>query len=270
MIQLSHPNSEVYFPKGIGDDLQLAKTTHLGIGAHQDDLEILAIHGILEAYDDPDLFFTGVTVTDGRGAPRSGTYASVNDDELRKIRCNEQKSAADMGHYNAQFLLNYASQQVKSTDHRTVIDDLKHILRVTSPTIIYTHNPADKHDTHVAVVLRVIQALRELTPPLEDVKLYGCEVWRGLDWLLEKDKIALDISRRIDLQKALLAVFESQIKGGKRYDLGTMGRRLANATFDQSHETDRADRIVYAIDLTQLIQYPEMDIGVFMIKNNNP
>jgi len=146
-----------------------------------------------------------------------------------------------------------------------VIDDFKQILRVTSPTIIYTHNLADKHDTHVAVVLRVIQALRELTPPLEDVKLYGCEVWRGLDWLIAKDRIALDISRRIDLQKALLALFESQIKDGKRYDLGTMGRRLANATFNQSHETDKADYIVYAVDLAPLIHHPEMGIGRFMI-----
>jgi len=117
MVQLSHPISEVYFPEGPGDDLQLTKTTHLGIGAHQDDLEIFAIHGILEAYDNPILYFTGVTLTDGRGAPLSAPYASVDDDELWKIRCNEHKKAADIGHYNEQFLLNYASRQIKSTDH---------------------------------------------------------------------------------------------------------------------------------------------------------
>ncbi len=264
MIQLSNSDSEMCFPEGPSNDLQLRKTTHLGIGAHQDDLEILAIHGILEAYDNPELYFTGVTVTDGRSAPRSGLYTSISDDELWEIRCSEQKKAAEIGRYNAQFLLNYPSQQVKSTDRQMVIDDIKQILSVTSPSIIYTHNPVDKHETHVSVLLCVLQALRELTPPLEGVKLYGCEVWRGLDWLCDEDKIALDVSRHVDLQTTLLKAFDSQTKGGKRYDLATMGRRSANATYDQSHQTNTSDGITYAMDLTLLIQHPEMDISSFV------
>jgi len=38
-----------------------------------------------------------------------------------------------------------------------------------------------------------------------------------------------------NLQFALLGVFESQIAGGKRYDLALMGRRRANATYFESH-----------------------------------
>lgn len=265
MVKLLHPDSQIYFPEGPGNDLQLTKTTHLGVGAHQDDLEIFAIHGILEAYDDPDLHFTGVTVTDGRGAPRSGPYAVMSDDELWQIRMAEQKQAADIGKYNAQFLLNYSSRRVKSQDAGDVIEDLKRILIVNSPSIVYTHNLADKHDTHVAVTLCLIQALRELERPLEDIKLYGCEVWRGLDWLPDELKITLDASKHPDLQEDLLTVFESQIVGGKRYDLATMGRRLANATYFQSHETDAASRMVYAMDLTPLIHNAEMDITRFTI-----
>ena len=266
MVKLLQPDSQVYFPGGCGNDLRLTKTTHLAVGAHQDDLEIFAIHGILEAYDDPDLHFTGVTVTDGRGAPRSGPYAGISDDELWKIRMEEQKKAADIGKYNAQFLLNYPSKRVKLQDAVDVIEDLKNILVVTSPTTIYTHNLADKHDTHVAVTLCLIQALWELNPPLDDIKLYGCEVWRGLDWLLDEQKITLDASKHTDLQEDLLTVFESQIIGGKRYDLATMGRRLANATYFQSHQTDTASRMVYAMDLTPLVYNPEMDITRFTVE----
>lgn len=267
MVKLLQPDSQIYFPEGPGNDLQLTKTTHLGVGAHQDDLEIFAIHGILEAIDDPNQHFTGVTVTDGRGAPRSGTYAEMSDDELWQIRMEEQKKAAEIGNYNAQFLLNYPSKTVKSQDARDVIEDLKRILAVTSPATIYTHNLADKHDTHVAVTLCLIQALWELNPPLNDIKLYGCEVWRDLDWLPDELKITLDASKHIDLQEELLKVFESQIAGGKRYDLATMGRRLANATYYQSHETDMATRMVYAMDLTPLVHNPEMDIQRFTIQS---
>lgn len=265
MISFNHPDAEIYFPEGPGNDLQLTRTTHLGIGAHQDDLEIFAIHGILTAYDDPESFFTGVTITDGRGAPRSGLYAGMSNDELWQIRIAEQKKAADIGKYNAQILLNYPSKAVKSAEQQKAIKDLHQIIQITKPSVIYTHNLADKHDTHVAIALSVIQALREIDPQPAEIKLYGCEVWRGLDWLPDDCKVALDVSKHTDLQEALLTVFESQIVGGKRYDLATMGRRVANATYFQSHETDEASRMVYAMDLTPLIQSPNMDIAHFMI-----
>lgn len=267
MLSFTHPYSEIYFPNGKGDALRLAKTTHLGIGAHQDDLEILAMHGILEAYNDNGLYFTGVTVTDGRGAPRPDAYKEFDEDVYCRIRCTEQKKAADIGCYNAQFLLNYPSSTVKYGERHAVIDDLKQILRETTPSVIYTHNLADKHDTHVAVVLSIIQALRELDPPLNDVRVYGCEIWRGLDWMSDDAKVIMDVSNHIDLQRKLLEVFDSQVSGGKRYDLAAVGRQQANATFLESYQTDTANRIIYAMDLTPLINHREMDICQYMVDN---
>lgn len=264
MLSKLNPATELFFPSNGSNNADLELTTHLGIGAHQDDLEIIAIHGILEAYNDPGKHFTGVTVTDGRGAPRSGPFQDMSDDDMWKIRCDEQKQAAQLGNYHAQYLLNFPSQVVKSTRRNNVIDDLKHIIKDTSPAVIYTHNLADKHDTHVAVALCVIQALRELETLPNFQKLYGCEAWRDLDWLVESDKIPLDISSHPELQEALLRVFESQIIGGKRYDLAAVGRWQANATFFQSHEIDFATRMVYAMDLTPLILEPEMEIEEFV------
>ena len=106
MVSLIKSGSEIYFPAGKGSDQQLLKTTHLGIGAHQDDLEILAIHGIMKAYDDPESFFTGVTITNGVNTSRRGDYQLVSDQDYQQIRNEEQKRAADLGKYNAQFLLN--------------------------------------------------------------------------------------------------------------------------------------------------------------------
>jgi hypothetical protein len=126
-------------------------------------------------------------------------------------------------------------------------------LKASAPKSVYIHNLADKHDTHVSVALKTITAIRELSKGERPQKLYGCEVWRSLDWLLEKDKVKMDLSERENLQAALLGVFDSQISGGKRYDLATMGRRRANATFSESHRTDSTTGLAYAMDMSPLI-----------------
>lgn len=264
MVQMKNPLAECYFPSGEGTDAQLSRTTHLGIGAHQDDLEMLAIHGILAGYEHLDQTFTGVTVTDGRGAPRSGDYADLSDEEMWQVRLGEQRNAADIGRYNAQFQLNYTSAQVKFPHREDVISDLKAIIQACRPGFIYTHNLADKHDTHVAVALSVIEALRQMGTKAQGITVYGCEIWRDLDWLPDEKKVALDVSSHTGLQMALLQAFTSQIAGGKRYDLAAMGRRRANATFFQSHQTDQTELMVFAMDLTPLIEQPTLEITDYL------
>ncbi|MDD3832936.1 MAG: PIG-L family deacetylase, partial [Oscillospiraceae bacterium] len=56
-----------------------------------------------------------------------------------------------------------------------------------------------------------------------------------------------------NLAAALLGVFDSQIAGGKRYDSAAIGRRLANATFFASHDTDNCESMSYGLDITELI-----------------
>jgi LmbE family N-acetylglucosaminyl deacetylase len=173
---------------------------------------------------------------------------------MRQIRVIEQKKAALLGDFHAQFLLDYTSSMVKDPDTTDPIDDLVAILQATRPEIVYTHNPADKHDTHIGVIMKTLAAIRSLPKADRPRKLYGCEVWRDLDWMLDEDKMAFNVSRYENMQMALVAVFDSQISGGKRYDLATMGRRRANATYYASHATDMADLMTFAMDLTPLIE----------------
>ena len=118
---------------------------------------------------------------------------------------------------------------------------------------MYTHNLADKHDTHVAVALRVIDALRKLDQTERPERVVGCEVWRALDWMVDSDKVLMDLSSHENLQFALLGVFDSQIVGGKRYDLASMGRRRANATYFGSHGVDETTGLNYGMDMTHLM-----------------
>jgi len=256
-------SAEFFVPDDLPIEQALKRTTHMAIGAHQDDIEIMAAAPILECFQRSNKWFTGVVVTDGRGSPRDGLYENFTDEEMRRIRFKEQRKAAIVGEYAAQLILDYPSTIVKDSKNREPVEDLVEILEVAHPQFVFTHDLADKHDTHVSVALRVLAAMRMLPDTERPQKLYGCEVWRGLDWMIDADKVAFDLSAHENLQEALLGVHDSQICGGKRYDLATMGRRHANATYSESHGVDIAQGISYAMDLTPLIRGAEAAIIPF-------
>jgi LmbE family N-acetylglucosaminyl deacetylase len=263
-MQLHNPGAEVFVPDGTPAEQALARTTHLAVGAHQDDLEIMAYRGILECFQREDKWFCGVCVTNGAGSPRDDLYKDYTDEMMQVVRRKEQKKAAIVGEYTAQVFLDYSSAATKDGSNEAVKEDLKKIFLATRPQIVYTHNLADKHDTHVAVTLRVIAALRELPEDAKPQQVLGCEVWRDLDWMADSDKVAMDVSAHENLAAALLGVFDSQICGGKRYDLATMGRRRAHATYAESHGVDVSTSLIYAMDLTPLIQDPSLDVGQYV------
>lgn len=248
--------TEIFIPDGQPVETPLARTTHLCFSAHQDDIEIMAAQPILECFQQKDKWFTGVVVTDGRGSPRSGLYEEYGDEEMRVVRFMEQRKAAYVGEFSALVMLDYPSRIVKDGSRSEPVEDMVEVLRATKPRFVYTHNLADKHDTHVAVALRVIEALRRLEQAERPERVVGCEVWRGLDWMVDSDKVLMDLSSHENLQLALLGVFDSQIAGGKRYDLASMGRRRANATYFESHDVDVTNGLSYAMDLTSLMNDP--------------
>ena len=265
-MKLYNPNADIFIPDGLEVEKALKRTTHMGISAHQDDLEIMAFHGILQCYEMPDRWFTGVVYTNGAGSPRSGVYANYTDEDMQRVRLEEQRTAARIGKYAAMLQLGYSSKAVKDPANTQPDEDLIAIFKATSPQVVYTHNPADKHATHVAVMLSVLRAIRALSPDQRPQKLYGCEVWRDLDWLPDNRKVVLDVSGRDNLAAALLGVYDSQIAGGKRYDLASMGRRRANATYLESHATDIMESATYAIDLSPLIHDDSVDVISFVLQ----
>jgi LmbE family N-acetylglucosaminyl deacetylase len=263
-MKLHNPTAEVFIPDGNAVPEALARVTHLGIGAHQDDLEFMAFHGIIACFGREDKWFGGVTCTNGKGSSRTGPYAELSDEQIAAIRRQEQNKAAAIGQFGAMIQLDYASSAVKSSAATDLKNDLKAIIAATQPEVVYTHNPADKHERHIGVVVAALQAMRELPREKRPKQVIGCEVWRDLDWLLDSEKVVMDVSGHDDLAAALNGVFKSQIAGGKRYDLATLGRRAANATFLESHATDLASQVIFGMDLTPVVADDSKDIVDFV------
>ena len=257
-------SAEVYVPDNEPMEQAVARTTHLCFAAHQDDIEIMAAQPIIECFQQEDQWFSGVVVTDGRGSPRDGLYKNYSDEEMRRVRFKEQRKAAIVGEFAAQIMLNIPSGIIKDSSRGEPVADILAILRAASPKMVYTHNLADKHDTHVGVALRVIQALRTLDQAERPERLVGCEVWRALDWMVDSDKVMMDLSTHENLQASLLGVFDSQIAGGKRYDLASLGRRRAHATYFEAHGVDETTGLSYGMDMTPLMNDASLQPSEFV------
>jgi LmbE family N-acetylglucosaminyl deacetylase len=258
-MNLALSTASIFVPDHQQGDAAFSRVTHLGIGAHQDDLEFMAYHGIEACYRQPEKWFGGVTCTNGAGSARTGFYAQYSDQQMCEVRRREQEQAAVVGEYATMVQLDYPSSAMKDLSNNSPVEDLVAILEATRPEIVYTHNLADKHATHIAVTAAVLKALRTLPAETRPKQVLGCEVWRGLDWMLDSEKAVLNVSGRPNLAAAVGGIFDSQIAGGKRYDLAVQGRCLSNATFFASHSVDDAEQLWFAMDLTPLVADPSLD-----------
>lgn len=246
----------IYTPKG--DERQaFARTTHLAVAAHADDLEIMAMDGILKAQADDRVGFSGMILTHGGGAPRKGEFEAASDEELAQTRRLEQQAAAALGRYEAVVLMGYTSAEVRQKGQAKLVREIGELIEAFAPEVIYTHSLTDKHATHVAVCLRVIEALR--LSGFMPIELIGCEVWRGLDWMPDEEKVLMDVSADVELQAALLRAHRSQTDGGKNYVEAVLGRRAANATFLDPYREEGAKGLWYGMDLMPFLANPSLN-----------
>ncbi|MBK8856816.1 MAG: PIG-L family deacetylase [Opitutaceae bacterium] len=264
-MKFSRPEADIFVPAGGDAAAALARTTHLCVIAHQDDIEINAYPAVAECYGRTDRFFTGVVVTNGAGSPRTGPFANHTDEQMKLVRVEEQRTAARLGKYNLQLQLAHPSADVKRPGHPGVRADLAAIFSACRPQTVYLHQPLDKHDTHVGVMLRCLEAIRSLPKAQRPARVLGVEAWRGLDWLLDDEKVAMDCGAHPELALQLIQVFKSQVVGGKRYDTASIGRRQANATFHSSHTTDAFTQVAWALDLTPLVEDETLSVTDFAL-----
>lgn len=261
----SQPNAEIHIPDGAEESAALARVTRVIVGAHQDDVEFMGFPLIRDAYGAAVPTFGAIILTNGAGSPRAGVYAGCTDAEMQTIRRREQRLAADVGKYAAVVQLQFSSAALRAPDNAAPTEELARVFAAMRPDTVMTHNLADKHDTHVAAALRVVRALRSLPPATRPKRLLGGEIWRGLDWIPDAEKARLDAGGRDALAAALMGVFDSQIAGGKRYDLATFGRRRANATYGDPHAVDDLEQAVYAMDMTPLLLDDTLEPETFVL-----
>jgi len=263
-LKLKNKNADIFIPDGSPPLSAIARTTHLCIGSHPDDLEIMAYAAIAECYESDENFFTGIVVSDGQGSVRSGKYTDFSSLEFSRIRQEEQKKAAEIGKYSAAVLLNYQSSDIKNCENLNLLNDLEKLILLTRPEVLLLHSPFDQHLSHIAVLKHSITVLKNILPQYKPRIILGCEVWGSLDWLPEKYKVAMNCEAYPELAKQLLKVFKSQIECGKQYDRAVLARRTANATFYNAYTEDKSSSLTFAADLSILLDNKDFSIKMYL------
>jgi LmbE family N-acetylglucosaminyl deacetylase len=263
-MNLRNIDASIFVPDHLPINTAIERTTHLAVSAHQDDLEIMAYDGIIKCYEKENKWFCGIVVTNGTGSVRTGRYSDYTDHEFKMTRYNEQIEAARIGKYGAVALLDYTSKETRDPASTMLTDELYTLISLASPNTVYVHNLADKHPTHVATALRTIEAIRRMPKDKRPENIYGCEVWRSLDWMLDEEKTIFDVDANTELAWKLLNVFESQISGSKKYDKATLARRMANSTFLETLDTDTSNSLIFAMDLSPLVKDEKLDISNYV------
>jgi len=75
-LSLHNASAFVFVRDGRESDSALRRCTHLGIGAHQDDLEFMASHGIVECFHSTEKWFAGVGLR-AHGAAAQGVEIAL-------------------------------------------------------------------------------------------------------------------------------------------------------------------------------------------------
>ena len=123
-MKLSQAKADLFVPDGMRLEEALARTTLLGVGAHQDDLEFMAYAPILRAFSTEGEWFTGVTVTNGAGSARDSFYKDYTDEQMMDVRRIEQRKAAQIGDYAAMLQLHHPSSAVKDAKNIGPVDEI--------------------------------------------------------------------------------------------------------------------------------------------------
>jgi LmbE family N-acetylglucosaminyl deacetylase len=242
----------------------LSRTTHLAIGAHPDDVEIIGIEGISKCYQSETDWFTGIVVTNGAGSLRSGRYTSASDEEMIAVRQQEQSAAAEIGRYAAVVQMACESSQLQGDINESVVAMLQNVLEQARPHTVYLHSPVDRHITHIGVCMHALEALRRLNEKDLPVRIWGVEVWRSMDWVDAGQRVLLDVSGGKELQGRLLGQYQSQLVKGKRYDIALAGRNIANATLASEDAIDTIESACFALDLNSLVGKNPISIGEYL------
>lgn len=214
----------------------------VAIGAHPDDVELMALPEIAAALERRCTLHAVVCCD---GAAGDGERSVID------VRRSEARAAAAIGGFDLT-LLERESSDVRGAGFGDLVEELRTLVAGGDADVVLTHAPTDRHPTHVAVCAAVVEALRAVPTERRPARLFGREVWGSLDWL-GADAVRRDIGQLSDLLHRLLGAHQSQL-AMRPFDAAARGRAVANAVFFDPREPFEAGGELLALDLTPAIE----------------
>ncbi len=248
----------------------LKNATDVAVGAHQDDVEIMAGPQLLKTAADPKRQWLSIIMTDGAASKSILNECSteLTPKQLTDMRQREQREAAQMAGAPV-IQMKYPSAVVNGHMGEGKKREAGYALGTlfaAMPDVenVFGHNPLDKHPTHIAVFAAQTAALRAAKPE-KLKKVVGMEVWGGLTGLPEKMLEIFVVDQQEDLGRLekIIQLFQSQILGqGRNYAAGTVDRMIGHAAYVSSpHLNNPPPGMVIGVDVSEFTRGTSNDMA---------
>lgn len=179
----------------------------MAIGAHPDDIEILAA-GTLARYQQRGHDIAVCILTDGRLGAASG-----KPDDVAAVRRDEAEAAARLLGAQLFWIGRPDGLLYDDPDTRTAVVDA---MRAFQPNIVFAHDPDDYHPDHRAASAVAMSARQLATAPLFDtthrplVAPPSVYYMDPLGLVGDKPELWVDISTTVELKRQMLWCHKSQ------------------------------------------------------------
>jgi len=223
----------------------------LAIGAHPDDLELMAC-GTLAKFKQLGSVVCMVVATDG-----SAGHSVIQPEELAKIRYREAELSANL--IEAEFhWMGFPDELI--TDDITTKMCFVDLIRLTRPDLIITHHPQDYHPDHRVISRLVFEAsfvsslpgITSKYPPHPGVpSLYYFDCINGINF---EPTEFVDITQTYELKKEMLGCHTSQLKEFNEHE----DIDYFDMMYIQSRFRGLQCGVMYAEGYTQERSYPRL------------
>ncbi len=177
----------------------------MGFAVEAGELEAISCAQISDILCDGNRSFVGVITRTPHDVKPCGAYEDYSEDDMISIRLHEAIKAANIGSYQALYLLNDGELEEVNEE---LVNDYAELLTTYKPDIIYTYSPLDVSHEHIVSLKALLEALSRVEG-YNPEHIYAVN-YDGEGGLLDKeDLVYLDIDSRYDVIESMISIYVS-------------------------------------------------------------
>ena len=225
---------------------------------------------VVSPHPDDDVIGAGGTMSilSGRGLDvfslyiTDGSSAIFNNNRVHLARQQEALDALQVVRARGAVFLRHKSRQLRDAANRSVIQEIREVIKYFMPEIVYVTSPFEKHMTHMWVTEMTVKAIRQIRAYRP--KLWGYSVWGGI-FGLPAGADVVDITQVVRIKRKAIRKHKSQLQY-KAYDAGIIGRNKYEGIFLETHNSESFQFAETFLNMQELVSNKRLSLKAFSNK----
>ncbi len=186
------------------------KQVAMGFAVEAGEIEVISSAHISDILCEGNRSFVGVITRTPHDVLPCGDYEAYSENDMVSVRLHESIKAANIGSYQALYLLNDGELEEVNEE---LVNDYYDLLFTYKPDIVYTYSPLDRNKEHIISLKALLLALSKLEDYFPE-HIYAVH-FDGEGYIFdEEDIVHLDVDSRYDIINSMLSVYVSLSEAG--------------------------------------------------------